>query len=93
MRVLTKVGPLRTVDVIRVLGWEPQRSIAVRHEGLVTGEGEFRLQSAGSGTVFLWVEDLAMPWYFGGRLGAFVAKPVLAAVWRRNLRRLAARFE
>ena len=93
MKVLTKVGPLRTVDVIRVVGWEEQRSIAVRHEGLVTGEGEFRLQSTGSGTLFYWAEDLAMPWYFGGPLGALVAKPILAAIWRRNLRRLAARFE
>lgn len=93
MKVLTKVGPLRTVDVIRVLGWEPERSIAVRHEGLVTGEGEFRLKATRLGTQFLWAEDLVLPWYFGGPFGAFVAKPVLAAIWRRNLKRLAARFE
>lgn len=92
MRVLTKVGPLQTVDVIRVVGWDPPHSIAVRHEGLVTGEGEFRLEETSSGTRFVWVEILTMPWYFGGRLGSVVAKPVLEAVWRRNLRTLAARF-
>lgn len=92
MKVLTKVGPLRTTDVIRVLGWEPHRSIAVRHEGLVTGEGEFLLRPTRSGTLFFWAEDLVMPWYFGGRFGALAAKPVLAAIWRRNLERLAARF-
>ena len=92
MRVLTKVGPLKTVDVIRVVAWDPPHTIGVRHEGLVTGEGEFRLRRIGTGTRFHWAEVLEMPWYFGGRLGAWVAKPILAAVWRRNLRRLAARF-
>ena len=92
MRVLTKVGPLRTVDLIHVTGWTPPRSIAVRHEGLVTGEGEFVLERKPTGTRFVWSENLSMPWYFGGPLGAALAKPVLAAVWRRNLRRLAARF-
>ena len=92
MKVLTKVGPLQTVDVIRVVTWEPQHTIGVRHDGLVTGEGEFQLQPTESGTRFHWAEDLVMPWYFGGRFGALVAKPILAAVWRRNLKRLAARF-
>ena len=92
MSVLTKVGPLQTTDVIRVLVWDPPQSIGVRHEGLVTGEGEFRLRPIEGGTRFVWMEELVMPWYFGGRLGALVAKPVLAAIWRRNLKRLAARF-
>lgn len=92
MRVLTKVGPLQTVDVIRVTGWDPPHTIAVRHEGLVTGEGEFRLEETHVGTLFVWSEVLTMPWYLGGRLGSIAAKPVLEAVWRRNLRRLAARF-
>ena len=35
MSVLTKVGPLQTTDVIRVLVWDPPQSIGVRHEGLV----------------------------------------------------------
>ncbi|MDJ0496240.1 MAG: SRPBCC family protein [Acidimicrobiia bacterium] len=93
MRVLTKVGPLQTVDVIRVTGWDAPHSIAVSHEGLVTGEGEFTLNPIPAGTRFLWTEELTMPWYFGGPLGGLVAKPVLAWVWRRNLKRLAARFE
>jgi len=93
MRVLTTVGPLRTVDIIRVVGWDPPRSIAVTHEGLVTGKGEFILEPTPTGTRFVWAEDLSMPWYFGGPVGAALARPVLAAVWRRNLQRLAARFE
>ena len=92
MRVLTKVGPLHTTDVIRIVGWDPPRSMAVVHEGIVTGEGEFMLQSIPAGTRFHWAEELKMPWYFGGPLGGLLARPVLGWVWRRNLKRLAARF-
>lgn len=92
MQVLTKVGPLRTTDIIRVTRWEPPRSIGVRHEGLVTGVGEFVLEPIAQGTRFSWNEQLVMPWYLGGPVGAFVAKPILAAIWRRNLRRLADRL-
>jgi len=93
MRVLTRVGPFRTVDVIRVTGWEPPRSMEVVHEGVVTGSGAFRLESSGDGTRFRWSEQLRMPWYFGGPLGAYLAAPVLARIWQGNLRRLAARFD
>ena len=44
------------------------------------------------GTRFVWRERLRFPWWLGGPLGAFVARPVLRRVWRRNLRNLAARF-
>ena len=93
MRVLTKVGPIRTTDVIRVRGWEPPRSIAVRHEGIVAGEGEFVLIPSRSGTRFVWTEDLAIPWYLGGPVAGVIVSLILAVVWRRNLKRLAARFE
>ena len=92
MRVLTRVGPLQTTDVIRVTSWVPERSIGVRHEGLVTGVGEFLLEKKGNETRFVWQEELRLPWYFGGSVGSLVAKPVLAWVWRRNLRRLRSRF-
>ncbi len=92
MRVLTKVGPLRTTDIIRVVRWDPPTAIAVQHEGLVTGEGEFTLVPTPAGTRFVWSETLEMPLYLGGAVGAFFAKPVLQWVWRRNLKRLAARF-
>lgn len=92
MRVLTRVGPLRTTDEIRVVSWEPPRRIGVVHEGLVTGIGEFRLSPEGGGTRFSWQEELGFPWYLGGVVTAFLARPLLRRVWRRNLRRLAGRF-
>ena len=92
MRVLTKVGPLQTTDVIRVVSWEPPRTIGVVHEGLVTGRGEFRIEPTSEGSRFVWDEELRMPWYFGGPVGAWFAAPVLRLVWKRNLARLARRF-
>ena len=37
----------------------------------------------------LWRERLNFPWWFAGRLGEVVAKPILSWVWRRNLTNLA----
>jgi len=94
MEVLTKVGPLRTRDVMEFTAWEPPHRMAIRHEGLVGGFGEFQLRALGPNrTLFTWRERLVFPKRFGGSVGAALARPVLVAVWRRNLSRLAARFD
>jgi carbon monoxide dehydrogenase subunit G len=90
MRVITKVGPLRTTDVMEIIEWEEPRLIVVRHEGRVAGVGRFELTPAGGGTRLAWQEDLTLP---GGPIAGFLARPVLTAVWRRNLGRLRARVE
>ena len=41
------------------------------------------------GTTVFWREQLNFPWWFAGRLGEMVAKPILSWVWRRNLANLA----
>jgi hypothetical protein len=90
----TRVGPLTTTDVMQVTVWEPGHRIGVRHTGAVEGAGEFTLTEVGDNrTEFRWCEHLRFPWYFGSRLGASVARPVLGWVWRRNLRSLKARVE
>lgn len=93
MIVSTKVGPLRTRDIMEVTGWDEGHSIAVRHEGLVTGEGIFILSPHGEETVFTWSERLKFPWYFGGRLTARPAAVVLRRIWRNNLERFRRRVE
>jgi uncharacterized membrane protein len=89
----TRIGPLRLTDRLVVTEWEEYRAIAIRHQGAVTGTGRFVLANAGDGsTRFTWTEELSFPWWMGGPAGAAVARPVLAALWRRNLaglRRLA----
>ena len=93
MNVATKVGPFRTKDVIKVVGWEPLRRITVEHRGLFTGRGEFELSPVGGATRFTWTEDIVFPRRFGGSLGAALARPILARIWRGNLRRLQAQLE
>lgn len=90
----TKIGPFSITDIMEVTSWEDERRMGVRHVGLVEGIGEFTLAEAGPGrTEFRWEEDLSFPWFLGGPLGAFVARPVLRRVWRGNLKRLTARLE
>ena len=90
----TRVGPLRTLDRMAVTDWEEGRLMGVEHRGLVTGVGRFRLEDqSDGGTTFIWEEDLSFPWWLGGRATAALARPLLALIWRRNLRRLAAMFE
>ena len=90
----TKVGPLRTTDVMLITAWEEGRRMGVRHVGLVKGDGVFTLEADGDDrTRFEWQESLTLPWWLGGSLGELVARPVLSAVWRRNLGRLRAQIE
>jgi hypothetical protein len=82
----TKVGPFRLTDRLVVTEWEDGRSIAIRHDGAVTGTGRFSLADAGgNSTRFDWTEELTFPWWMGGPAGAAAARPVLAWTWRRNL--------
>ncbi|MFQ5555603.1 MAG: SRPBCC family protein [Acidimicrobiia bacterium] len=91
--VPTRVGPFRTVDEIVFTAWEPPHRMAVRHSGLVTGEGEFTLSALDDATTRMeWDETLRLPLRFGGRAGERVAAPLLAAIWRRNLRTFAGRL-
>jgi uncharacterized protein YndB with AHSA1/START domain len=87
---LTRIGPISLVDRMEVTEWTAGRRMGVRHVGVVTGTGAFTLSGRRRGRVtrFSWRERLEFPWWMGGPVGAFAAKPVLGAVWRRNLRRL-----
>ena len=88
MEVETVVGPFRTIDVMEVVGWDEGRSIEVAHKGLVKGRGTLGLEAREGSTLVSWEEDLTFPWWLGGRIAAWLARPVLASIWRGNLRRL-----
>ena len=94
----TRLGPLRLNDRMAITAWDApdaagRASMGVRHHGLVTGTGAFGLEPIGDDrTRFTWEEELAFPWWLGGPIGALAGRPVLAAVWRRNLQRLQDRF-
>lgn len=88
----TRLGPLRTTDVMEVTEWRDAEVMGVRHAGLFTGTGRFVLSPVGADrTRLTWDEDLRFPWWLGGPVGATVTRPILRAVWRGNLRRFAAR--
>jgi len=93
MHVLTRVGPFTTTDVIVVEEWNEPHSIVVSHRGLVSGHGAFELEADGGATWFTWTESLRFPWYLGGAITAAMAKPILARIWRANLRRFAATLD
>lgn len=90
-RVRTRIGPLSTTDEMRFTVWEPPELMGVEHVGAVTGTGLFRIKPAGDAAcTFTWEEELRFPWWLGGRLGELCARPVVRAIWKRNLARLTA---
>ncbi len=86
---VTRIGPFRTVDRMEITEWVEERTMGVVHRGLISGSGRFTLREVGpSATAFSWEESLVFPWWIGGGLTSIGSRPVLKAVWRRNLRRL-----
>jgi hypothetical protein len=79
---------------MEVTEWREGRSLGVRHTGLVRGTGRFVLRRARRGrTRLTWDERLRFPWWLGGPVTGLLAAPLLRAIWRRNLRRLASIVE
>ena len=94
---VTRVGPIRLTDRMEVTDWVDGQVLGIRHRGLVSGKGQFRLaaKSEPGGeirTEFAWTETLRFPWRLGGPAGEALARPILRRMWRRNLRAFSARF-
>lgn len=91
LEAFTGVGPLGFLDTMEITGWDPPRSVEVRHTGrLVRGTGIFRvLPREGGGSTIVWQEELDVPLGAAGRLGWRAIRPLSAAMFRRSLRRLA----
>jgi carbon monoxide dehydrogenase subunit G len=93
LRVKTRVfGIPAATDLLEVTTWDPPRRLAVRHVGVVTGSGEWTLNSVPAGTSFTWVELLHMPPPLLGDLALIVYSPWQRSMLRRsmeNLKRLA----
>jgi uncharacterized protein YndB with AHSA1/START domain len=90
----TRIGPLRTTDVMEVTEWRRGRSLGVRHTGVVSGVGRFVLGRSRRGRTRITSDErLRFPWWLGGPVAGLVAAPMLRLVWRGNLRRLASLVE
>jgi hypothetical protein len=92
----TKVGPIKLTDRMEITEWVPEKSIGVKHVGIVTGTGVFTIEPLGNGqyTKFTWSEELTFPWWLGGPIGEVIGgNIVMKAIWRRNLKKLQALVE
>ncbi len=92
LRVPTRVGPFRTTDLMTVVEWDEGKAIAVDHQGAVSGLGRFEIRPLVGGTELLWSETLRFPWWLGGPVGAWLARPILKRIWGRNLAKLGERL-
>lgn len=88
MHVETVIGPFRTLDVMEIMGWDEGHSIEVAHRGVVRGRGSLSATPRDTNTVVAWDESLVFPWWLGGPLTAWLARPILTRMWCGNLRRL-----
>ena len=82
-----RIGGISTRDRIRVDVWEPPRHLGIEHLGWVGGRGDLALEPLGDArTVLHWREELRPPWGILGAAGMRVFRPVLARVFRRDMR-------
>ena len=92
----TKVGPIKLTDHMEITEWVPEKSMGVKHVGIVTGTGVFTIEPLGNGqySKFTWSEELTFPWWLGGPVGEVIGgNIVMKAIWRRNLKKLQALVE
>jgi uncharacterized protein YndB with AHSA1/START domain len=81
------IGGLRTRDRVRVVGWEPERRLVIRHEGWVSGVGEILLAPTDAGSTYMfWREELHPPLGVLGAIGLGLFKPLMRRVFARDLR-------
>jgi carbon monoxide dehydrogenase subunit G len=91
----TGVGRLGFLDTMEITAWEPPHRVSVRHLGrLVRGEGRFDLLDLPAGRCrVIWAERIDLPLGAFGRAGWIAAGPLVRAVLRMSLWRLARMFE
>ena len=81
------IGGITTRDVVRVVGWEPERRLAIEHRGWVSGLGEIHLTPLGNDrTHIFWREELTPPIGMLGALGLSAFKPLMTRIFKRDLK-------
>ncbi|ASO18527.1 uncharacterized protein YndB with AHSA1/START domain [Actinoalloteichus hoggarensis] len=88
LAAFTGAGGIGFLDRMEITGWDPPRSVAVRHTGrLVRGEGGFRIlpHDGGERCTFLWEERLTLPLGALGGLGWAMVRPAFEWGLRRSL--------
>lgn len=81
------IGGITTRDRIRVTTWDPPRRLGIEHLGWVSGGGVITLVPASGGrTLIDWRETFVPPLGVLGAAGMRVFRPLMASVFRRDLR-------
>ena len=90
IEAFTGLGRLGFLDPMEITRWEPPHRCDVVHTGrVVRGTGTFEVQPRGSGSTFVWREDLELPLGLLGRLGWPLVRPLFAYGVRLSLKRFA----
>lgn len=91
----TGIGRLGFLDVMDITAWNPPYRVAVRHVGAaLRGEGRFDvLDLPGGRCRVTWAELIDLPFGPAGRAGWIAVGPLVTAMLRLSLRRLAKLFE
>ena len=90
IEAFTGVGRLGFLDTMEITRWDPPHACHVLHTGrVVRGTGEFEVRPRGSGSTFVWREDLDLPLGVVGRLGWPLVRPLFRAGVQRSLDRFA----
>ncbi len=85
------IGGITTRDRATVTRWEPERVLAIRHEGWVSGEAEMRITTVGPNQTHLfWREKLEPPLGILGGLGLTAFRPLMRRIFERDLAVLSA---
>lgn len=81
------IAGITTRDVVRVVGWEPNRRLAIEHKGWVSGLGEIHLTPLGRDrTHIFWREELQPPIGMLGAVGLSAFKPLMTRIFKRDLK-------
>jgi hypothetical protein len=85
-----KIGGISTRDKVIVVGWEPNRRLAIEHKGWVSGRGELYLTPLGTDRSHMfWREELYPPVGVLGAVGLTGFKPIMRRIFARDLKVLA----
>jgi hypothetical protein len=72
---------------VRVVAWEPERRLVIRHEGWVSGVGEILLAPGDAGSTYMfWREELSPPLGVVGAIGLGLFRPLMRRIFARDLR-------
>lgn len=80
------IGGITTRDRVRVSRWDVDRALTIDHLGRVSGGGEIFITPVGDTSHVFWRETLRPPLGAVGAVGLSLFKPLMAHIFRRDLR-------